>query len=149
MSPRCLHFSSSALHPRNYLDNQLQGNSTPDLAVTETAAPNPVATGATITYTETVTNNSMTVAAAGATLTQNTRCVRDEPLHVAADGSEWRGSGRAGVVWFHHGAAAGIHGPGAIADTGRGPIRALGSSDFDGQVQDHRSRRAAHVDPLW
>jgi len=45
---------------------------TPDLSVTETVAPNPVATGGTITYTETVTNNSTTVAAAGATLTQNT-----------------------------------------------------------------------------
>jgi uncharacterized repeat protein (TIGR01451 family) len=45
---------------------------TPDLSVTETVAPNPVATGANITYTETVTNNSATVAAAGATLTQNT-----------------------------------------------------------------------------
>ncbi len=45
---------------------------TPDLSVTETVAPNPVATGGNITYTETVTNNSTTVAAAGATLTQNT-----------------------------------------------------------------------------
>ncbi|HKV06117.1 MAG TPA: C25 family cysteine peptidase [Candidatus Acidoferrales bacterium] len=46
---------------------------TPDLAMTaDSAAPSPVATGANITYTETVTNNSATVAAAGATLTQNT-----------------------------------------------------------------------------
>jgi uncharacterized repeat protein (TIGR01451 family) len=45
---------------------------TPDLSVTETAAPNPVATGANITYTETVTNDSTTTAAVGATLTQNT-----------------------------------------------------------------------------
>jgi uncharacterized repeat protein (TIGR01451 family) len=45
---------------------------TADLSVTETAAPNPVATGANITYTETVTNNTATVAAAGATLTQST-----------------------------------------------------------------------------
>ncbi|HEY2544771.1 MAG TPA: hypothetical protein VGI46_01775, partial [Candidatus Acidoferrum sp.] len=45
---------------------------TPDLSVTETAAPNPVATGANITYTETVTNNSTTVAAANPTLTQVT-----------------------------------------------------------------------------
>ncbi len=44
----------------------------PDLSVTETAAPNPVATGANITYTETATNNSTTAAAFGATLTQNT-----------------------------------------------------------------------------
>ena len=44
---------------------------TPDLSVTETAAPNPVATGANITYTQTVTNNS-TPAAVGATLTQST-----------------------------------------------------------------------------
>ena len=44
----------------------------PDLSVTETAAPNPVATGANITYTETVTNNDTTVAAIGATLTQST-----------------------------------------------------------------------------
>ncbi len=43
-----------------------------DLSVTETAAPNPVATGANITYTETVTNNTATVAAFGAALTQNT-----------------------------------------------------------------------------
>jgi uncharacterized repeat protein (TIGR01451 family) len=45
---------------------------TPDLSVTETAAPNLVGTGANITYTQTVTNNSATVAAVGATLTQNT-----------------------------------------------------------------------------
>jgi uncharacterized repeat protein (TIGR01451 family) len=45
---------------------------TPDLAVSETVAPNPVATGAQITYTETVTNNSSTTAAVGATLTQST-----------------------------------------------------------------------------
>lgn len=44
----------------------------PDLSVTETVAPNPVATGANITYTETVTNNSTTAAAFGATLSQNT-----------------------------------------------------------------------------
>jgi len=45
---------------------------TPDLSVTETAAPTPVvATGANITYTETVTNNSAP-SAVGATLTQNT-----------------------------------------------------------------------------
>ena len=42
-----------------------------DLSMTQAAAPNPVLSGATITYTETVTNNSL-VAAAGATLTQNT-----------------------------------------------------------------------------
>jgi uncharacterized repeat protein (TIGR01451 family) len=45
---------------------------TPDLSVTETVTPNPVATGANITYTQTVTNNSATIAASGATLTQNT-----------------------------------------------------------------------------
>lgn len=44
---------------------------TPDLSMTQTAAPNPVATGADITYTETVTNNSAQ-AAVGATLTQST-----------------------------------------------------------------------------
>ncbi|HKV25381.1 MAG TPA: C25 family cysteine peptidase [Candidatus Acidoferrum sp.] len=44
----------------------------PDLSVSETAAPNPVATGANITYTETVTNNNTTLAASGATLTQTT-----------------------------------------------------------------------------
>jgi uncharacterized repeat protein (TIGR01451 family) len=44
----------------------------PDLSVTETVAPNPVATGANITYTETVTNNSTTATAFGATLSQNT-----------------------------------------------------------------------------
>jgi uncharacterized repeat protein (TIGR01451 family) len=45
---------------------------TPDLAASETVAPNPAATGANITYTETVTNNSTTTAAVGATLTQTT-----------------------------------------------------------------------------
>ena len=44
---------------------------TPDLSVGETAAPNPVATGANITYTETVTNNTASDAG-GATLTQTT-----------------------------------------------------------------------------
>ena len=44
---------------------------TPDLSVTETVAPNPVATGANITYTETVANGSA-AAAGGAALTQNT-----------------------------------------------------------------------------
>ncbi|MGB8473354.1 MAG: C25 family cysteine peptidase [Candidatus Acidiferrum sp.] len=44
---------------------------TPDLSVTETVTPNPVATGANITYTETVRNNG-TTAAVGATLSQNT-----------------------------------------------------------------------------
>jgi uncharacterized repeat protein (TIGR01451 family) len=44
---------------------------TPDLSMAQAAAPNPVATGANITYTETVTNNG-TDAAVGATLTQNT-----------------------------------------------------------------------------
>ncbi len=46
--------------------------STPALSVSGTAAPNPVATGGQITYTETVTNNSATTAAVGATLTQST-----------------------------------------------------------------------------
>ncbi|HXA77782.1 MAG TPA: hypothetical protein VNV41_11690, partial [Candidatus Acidoferrales bacterium] len=41
------------------------------LTITDAAAPNPVATGADITYTETVANTSAT-AATGATLTQNT-----------------------------------------------------------------------------
>jgi uncharacterized repeat protein (TIGR01451 family) len=44
----------------------------PALSVTGTAAPNPVATGAQITYTETVTNNSTNSPAIGATLTQTT-----------------------------------------------------------------------------
>lgn len=61
----------------NHANNTLLSNvvtvgATPDLSVTESAAPNPVATGANITYTQTVTNNSTTVAAVGATLTQNT-----------------------------------------------------------------------------
>jgi len=43
----------------------------PDLSMTQTESPNPVATGANITYTETVSNLSG-VAASGATLTQNT-----------------------------------------------------------------------------
>jgi uncharacterized repeat protein (TIGR01451 family) len=46
--------------------------SIPDLSVTETAAPTTVAPGANITYTETVKNNSTTIAAIGATLTQTT-----------------------------------------------------------------------------
>ena len=45
---------------------------TPSLSVSGSAAPNPVATGAQITYTETVTNNSTTTAANGASLTQST-----------------------------------------------------------------------------
>jgi uncharacterized repeat protein (TIGR01451 family) len=43
-----------------------------DLSMTQAVSPNPVATGAQITYTETVTNNDGTYAAAGATLSQNT-----------------------------------------------------------------------------
>jgi uncharacterized repeat protein (TIGR01451 family) len=43
-----------------------------DLSMTQTLAPNPVATGAPITYTETVTNNDASLGAAGASLTQNT-----------------------------------------------------------------------------
>lgn len=43
-----------------------------DLSMAQAVAPNPVATGAQITYTETVTNNDATFAAAGATLTQDT-----------------------------------------------------------------------------
>lgn len=46
--------------------------STPNLSVAGTAAPNPVATGAQITFSETVTNNSTTTAAVNATLTQST-----------------------------------------------------------------------------
>ncbi len=45
---------------------------TPDLSITDAATPNPVATGSNITYTQVVTNNSTTVAAAGATLTETT-----------------------------------------------------------------------------
>ncbi len=45
---------------------------TPDLSVTGSAAPNPVATGGQITFSETVTNNSTATAAVGATLTQST-----------------------------------------------------------------------------
>jgi uncharacterized repeat protein (TIGR01451 family) len=44
---------------------------TPDIQVTESAAPSTIGTSA-ITFTETVTNNSATVAAGGVTLTQNT-----------------------------------------------------------------------------
>jgi uncharacterized repeat protein (TIGR01451 family) len=44
---------------------------TPDISMTQSAAPNPVASGGTITYTETVTDNSAQ-AAAGAALTQST-----------------------------------------------------------------------------
>ncbi|MGA8408216.1 MAG: C25 family cysteine peptidase [Candidatus Acidiferrales bacterium] len=54
------------------VSNIVTVGATPDLSVTETVAPNPVATGANITYTETVTNNSTTIAAIGATLTQST-----------------------------------------------------------------------------
>lgn len=66
---------SETLTDPNPANNTATANVTvlvPDLSVTETAAPNPVATGANITYTETVTNNSTTVAAVGATLTQST-----------------------------------------------------------------------------
>ena len=42
-----------------------------DLSMTQSAAPNPVGTGANITYTETVTNNGPTTSY-GATLTQST-----------------------------------------------------------------------------
>ena len=44
---------------------------TPDLSMTQTESPSPVATGGDITYTETVTNNSAE-AGIGATLTQST-----------------------------------------------------------------------------
>ncbi len=44
----------------------------PDISVTGAVAPNPVATGAQITYTETVSNLSTTTAAPNATLTQST-----------------------------------------------------------------------------
>lgn len=44
----------------------------PALSVSGTATPNPVATGGQITYAETVTNNSTTTAANGATLMQST-----------------------------------------------------------------------------
>src|ERR1700719_1381499 len=77
------------------------------------------------------------------------RRVRDQPLDFAADGSQWRSGGRVGVVWFHHGAAAGVHGPGAIADPGRESIRAPRPGYFGGQVQDHGSGRAAYVDSVW
>ena len=46
--------------------------STPALSVSGTVTPNPVATGAQITYAETVTNGSTTTAAVNATLTQST-----------------------------------------------------------------------------
>src|SRR5580658_6798432 len=45
---------------------------TPDLSVTGTVTPNPVATGGQITYAETVTNNDANTAAVNATLTQST-----------------------------------------------------------------------------
>src|SRR5580698_7614353 len=45
---------------------------TPDLSVTGTVTPNPVATGGQITYAETVTNNDANTAAMNATLTQST-----------------------------------------------------------------------------
>lgn len=44
----------------------------PDLSVTDGAAPNPVATGANITFTQVVTNNTANTAAVGATLTEVT-----------------------------------------------------------------------------
>src|SRR6202167_6057704 len=44
----------------------------PPLSVSGTATPNPVATGGQITFAETVTNNSATTAANGATLAQST-----------------------------------------------------------------------------
>jgi uncharacterized repeat protein (TIGR01451 family) len=65
---------SSTTYDPNSSNNTFSATATvqyADLSVTETAAPNPVSTGANITYTETVTNNS-TDAAVGATLTQST-----------------------------------------------------------------------------
>ena len=44
----------------------------PDLSITDAATPSPVATGANITYTQVVTNNSTTAAASGATLSETT-----------------------------------------------------------------------------
>ncbi len=43
-----------------------------DLSMMQAVSPDPVATGAQITYTEAVTNNDPTYSAAGATVTQNT-----------------------------------------------------------------------------
>ena len=66
---------SETLTDPNLANNTATATATvqiPDLSVTDAAAPNPVATGANITYTQVVTNNNATVAAVGATITQST-----------------------------------------------------------------------------
>jgi uncharacterized repeat protein (TIGR01451 family) len=45
---------------------------TPDIAVTDSASPTSVGTGAQITYTQTVTNNNATITAGGVSLTETT-----------------------------------------------------------------------------
>src|SRR5271165_820328 len=45
---------------------------TPDISVTNTDAPDPVGVASNITYTQVVTNNSATIAAVGATLSETT-----------------------------------------------------------------------------
>ena len=52
--------------------NTITVGATPDIQVTDSAAPASVATGAQITYTQVVTNNSATVAASGVSLTETT-----------------------------------------------------------------------------
>ncbi len=67
---------TATVNPGNSSDNATStvtvSTGNVDLSMTQAEAPNPVATGAQITYTETVTNNDGTYAAAGATLSQNT-----------------------------------------------------------------------------
>jgi uncharacterized repeat protein (TIGR01451 family) len=68
--------SSTTTDP-NPLNNTLIANTvtvgpTPDISVTDSASPTSVATGGQITYTQTVTNNSALVAAAGPSLTETT-----------------------------------------------------------------------------
>jgi len=91
--------------------------STPALSVTGSGAPNPVATGAQITYTETVTNNSATTAAVGATLTQST------PANTTFVSATPPGTWTCGTV-------PAVGATGTITCTATGTMAALASVNF-------------------
>ncbi len=86
----------------------------PDLSMTQTETPNPVATGASITYTETVSNLSG-VTASGATLTQNTPA--NTVFASATPPAGWT-----------CGTTPGVGGTGAIACTATGTLTANSTS---------------------
>src|ERR1700691_85530 len=89
---------------------------TPDLSVTGTATPNPVATGGQITYAETVTNNDENTAAVNATLTQstplNTTFVSATPPGTWTRGTTPAAGGTGSIVCT----ASGTSGAGASAN---------------------------------